>query len=120
MSLVGPDGQPLGQARIIGAPLSFPDIEPYRQHDIDAFIEGAKGLMERGAPPEAPAAMPMGQIFQLARTLQFYTQRVDALERQIVELEEPGGDTPSGLPSRVDLSSLPSGAHRGDLTGGAE
>jgi len=103
MSLVGPNGQPLVGGTIVGAPKTLEDISAYEQKDIDAFIEGARGLMAQGAPPEVPAAMPMGQIFQLARTLQLYIERAESLERQIVEMKAPEAEEPA---PRIDLSAF--------------
>jgi|APSaa5957512535_1039671.scaffolds.fasta_scaffold321850_1 hypothetical protein len=115
--MLGPDGKPLNirAGQIVGGPKSLDDVEPFNAETIKALEDGAVQLLQSGQPMEVPAAMPMIQIVQIAKTLQVQRERIEELEKRIEEREEPGGKTENGLPgplsSKLDLSGLtfPSG-----------
>ncbi len=108
--MFGPDGKPIpiGAAPLIGGPKSLDDVEPFNDDTIDALADGAVQLLASGQPMGVPAAMPLGQIIQIAKTLVALRDRVreleEAMEGELVE----GGDglTPLPPPDLPDLSGL--------------
>lgn len=121
--MFGPDGKPIniGAGQIIGGPKKLEDIEPFNDATIDALKDGALQLLQSGQPMEIPAAMPMGQIVQFARTMLFQRDRIRELEARVAELEKPPTQGDNGsLTQRLDLSHLNLGngtLNLGDITG---
>ena len=76
MSLLGPDGQPIDlnnpKTRIIGQKFELEELEPFARVDLEQFIQGARDMMKQGVPEHVPAAMPVGHICRLARTMLDY------------------------------------------------
>lgn len=102
--MFGPDGKPinLGAAQVIGGPKSLDDIVPFNDGTIDALAEGALQMLTSGQPMEVPAAIPMGQLIQIAKTLLVLRDRVQELEAAQAERDEL---EPANA-DRLDLTGL--------------
>lgn len=83
MSLFGPDGQPLGTGRIIGGPKDLTAFPLLQEATIHEMYDGMNQLIASGQPLEVPAAMPMGQLASLARTLMHLHLQVKELEGKL-------------------------------------
>ena len=123
--MYGPDGKPINPqqlmgGQLLGQPKTLNDIEVYDEKTIDAFADGAEQMLSQGLPVEVPAAMPMGQIAQCAKTMKAQHERIKELEAKLASLKagagEEGGEQ---VVPRLDLSSLGRGGtlNLGDLTG---
>jgi hypothetical protein len=68
------------------------DYIPFCAAEIQELYKGTKDLAEQGTPPEIPAALPIGQLIRMARTVVEYRNRsialVDALKREPQDAEE--------------------------------
>ena len=82
------------------------DITCFDDATIDQLGEAARQLLQSGQPMEIPAALPMGQIVQIAKTMISLRDRVKALEAEVDLLQNPGGPTASGIPHGVDPRQL--------------
>jgi len=80
--MFGPDGKPIniGAGQLIGGPKTLDDVVPFNDDTITALENGALQLLQSGQPMEVPAAMPMGQIVQIAKTLSVQRERIKELE----------------------------------------
>ena len=98
--MFGPDGKPIniGAGTIIGGPKTLDDVAPFNDDTIDAFADGALQMLSMGQPMEVPAALPLGQLIQIAKTMVTLRDRVRELE---AEAEENGAEGP-----KLDLSGL--------------
>jgi hypothetical protein len=101
--MFGPDGKPinLGAAHTIGGPKGLDDIPAFNDETIDELITGMEQMVQSGQPMEIPAAMPMGQLAGMARTIRDLRARVQELEAELADDEAPGNGVP-----KLDLSSL--------------
>jgi hypothetical protein len=106
--MFGPDGKPIniGAGQLIGGPKSLDDVAPFNDETITALEAGALQMLQSGQPMEVPAAMPMGQIIQIAKTLVVQRARIAELEARVEELEGTGGKTDNGVEAKLDLSNL--------------
>ena len=115
--MFGPDGKPINPqqlmgGQLLGQPKTLDDIEVYDERTIDAFADGAQQMLSQGLPIEVPAAMPMGQIAQCAKTMKAQHDRIKELEAELSELRAelqnnpPTGESGEHLTHRLDLSAL--------------
>ena len=106
--MFGPDGKPIniGAGHIIGGPKTLDDVVPFNDETITALGDGALQLLQSGQPLEIPAAMPMGQIIQVAKTLLDQRERIKELEAQLAEVSPDNGEGESPLQTKLDLSGL--------------
>ena len=112
--MFGPDGKPIniGAGQLIGGPKSLDDVAPFNDETITALEAGALQMLQSGQPMEVPAAMPMGQIIQIAKTLVVQRARIAELEQQIqerkeAETPETAAETPdNGTAPKLDLAGL--------------
>jgi hypothetical protein len=102
--MLGPDGKPLpmhmSAAATIGGPKSLDDVPGFDDATIDELIKGMEAMIQQGTPLDVPAAMPIGQLAGMARTLR-------DLRARVAELEEQGkADPEKKEPPLPDLSNL--------------
>lgn len=102
--MLGPDGKPLnlGAAHTIGGPKGLDDIAAFNDETIDELIKGMTQVVQSGQPLSVPAAMPMGQLAGMARTMRDLRARVRELEAQV-----EGAEDTKPAP-KLDLSSFTS------------
>jgi len=86
--MFGPDGKPIniGSAQLIGGPKTLDDVLPFNDETITALGDGAIQLLQSGQPMEVPAAMPMGQIVQISKTMLVQRERIWELESLLADI----------------------------------
>lgn len=89
MALLGPDGKPLGRGALVGGPKTLMDLGPFKDADIEQFINTFEAMLVAGQPLEVPAALPTGDFCRLACTLKVRGERIKDLEAQLATLQPP-------------------------------
>lgn len=64
-------------APVVGA--SIKDYLPFCSPEIDELYRGVVELAQLGQPPEIPAAIPMGHLIRMGKTVQDYRVRSKAI-----------------------------------------
>jgi hypothetical protein len=62
------------------------DLGPFKDEDVERFINGFETVLAAGQPLEVPAAMPTGDFCRLACTLRVRGDRIKELEAQLAAL----------------------------------
>lgn len=104
--MFGPDGKPIqlhANAPIIGAPKGLDDVPAFNDETIDELIKGMEAMVAQGTPLEVPAAMPIGQLAGMARTLRDFRARIKVLEDELAGRRK---DPVTEEPPLLDLTQL--------------
>lgn len=99
---------------IIGQPKSLADVPELSEEAKTGLYQAGEQLLASGQPLDMPTIALTGIDFAIfIKTLKALSEKNAELEARIELLEEPGGDTPSGLPlsergegDNLDLSNL--------------
>lgn len=75
---------------IIGQPKSLSELPPFPVSTIEELAKGMEQQLVAGTPAEIPTMMPIGQLAQIARTMQAYVDIAQKLVDVAEEAEAEG------------------------------
>jgi len=103
--MFGPDGKPINlmASPIVGGPKGLDDVPAFNDATLDELIKGMDEMVAQGTPLEVPAAMPIGQLAGVARTLRDQRAMIKTLEEELAGLKKAVVDE---KPPLLDLSKL--------------
>lgn len=92
MALFGPTGKPITAKDVaggvlVGGPKGLDDLQLLDDATIETMASGMNTLVGQGQPLEVPAALPLGQLAQIAKTMKHYRDLCSELESRVAELE---------------------------------